>query len=74
MSINRNHMVTSYDASNVVAFEDATPTIGDDIIRAAALSDSGQWSGLIPMRFVPVAAANQHDGRVLFWSAYDRYS
>lgn len=35
---------------------------------------SGQWSGIIQMPIVPVAAANLPDGKVLTWSAYDRFA
>ncbi len=34
---------------------------------------AGRWSGLIPFPIVPVAAANLPDGKVLVWSAEDRF-
>ncbi|TAE45918.1 MAG: DUF1929 domain-containing protein, partial [Bacteroidetes bacterium] len=34
----------------------------------------GQWGSVIPMPIVPVAAANLPDGKVLTWSAYDRFA
>ena len=38
------------------------------------LATKGQWSSVINLPLVPVAAATLPDGKVLFWSAYDRYA
>jgi len=35
---------------------------------------AGEWSGVINFPIVPVSAANLPDGRVLVWSAEDRFS
>ena len=48
------------------------PEGADKVVHAAALSDTGQWSGVIPVSLVPVGAANLPDGKLLFWSSYDR--
>ncbi|MEL6253468.1 MAG: PKD domain-containing protein [Bacteroidota bacterium] len=34
---------------------------------------SGQWSAVIPLSIVPVAAANLPNGKIVAWSAYDRF-
>lgn len=34
---------------------------------------SGQWSNVIPLSIVPVAAANLPDGKIVAWSAFDRF-
>lgn len=40
----------------------------------AASASQGSWNAVQTLSIVPVAAANLPNGRVLFWSAYDRLS
>jgi len=42
-------------------------------IRAADLSNIGQWSDVISMPLIPVGAANLPNGKILTWAAHDRY-
>lgn len=46
------------------------------LASAAAIAQTGgagRWSPPVPTPLVPVAASNLPDGRVLLWSAYDRF-
>ena len=36
-------------------------------------SEIGEWNGPYPTPLIPVAAANLPDGRVVYWSAYDKF-
>jgi large repetitive protein len=62
--------------------EPATPLDGGAAATAAAdarqaelaaQANLAQWSGVVPLPLVPVSAANLPDGKVLLWSAEDRF-
>ncbi len=40
----------------------------------AASKDMGYWGSVIPLTMVPASAANLPNGKVLFWSANDRFT
>jgi YVTN family beta-propeller protein len=58
----------------------ATPIAGaaaraDAVVaRKTALPAAGRWGAPVALPLVPASAANLPDGRVLFWSANDRFS